>query len=73
MRYTENQSTDAIGEKSLDIIGEADKFNKWIYNTIHPFYIQVMRAFIYSCREKNYLASGYFRSFNLIPDIGQIL
>jgi SAM-dependent methyltransferase len=28
---------DEVGEKTLDIISEADKFNKWIYRTIKPY------------------------------------
>ena len=32
--FTEN---DYVGEKTLDVIAEADKFNDWMYNTIKPF------------------------------------
>ena len=33
-KFSEN---DYIGEKTLDVIAEADKFNQWMYNTIKPF------------------------------------
>ncbi len=29
--------TDKIGKDTLDVIGEADQFNKWMFHTIHPF------------------------------------
>ncbi|MEP6260716.1 MAG: methyltransferase [Gillisia sp.] len=32
-----NLVTDKIGKNTLDVIGEADKFNKWMYETILPF------------------------------------
>lgn len=34
---TDIQNPDKIGEKTLDIISNADKFNKWIYTTIAPY------------------------------------
>jgi SAM-dependent methyltransferase len=37
MPDTKQQSIEEVGEKTLDIIGGADKFNNWIYKTILPF------------------------------------
>jgi SAM-dependent methyltransferase len=37
MQQTKNHSIDEIGEKTLRIISDADKFNKWIFQTIIPF------------------------------------
>lgn len=32
-----NPVTDKVGKNTLDVVGEADLFNKWIFQTIHPF------------------------------------
>ncbi|WP_299888245.1 bifunctional 2-polyprenyl-6-hydroxyphenol methylase/3-demethylubiquinol 3-O-methyltransferase UbiG [uncultured Lacinutrix sp.] len=34
IKFEEN---DAIGEATLDVIAKADKFNRWMYETIKPF------------------------------------
>lgn len=38
MKATEN-SSDPTGHKTLDVIGNADKFNQWMYSAIKPFCI----------------------------------
>jgi SAM-dependent methyltransferase len=37
MQHSKKQVIDEIGEKTLDIISGADKFNNWIFKTILPF------------------------------------
>lgn len=32
-----NMVTDKVGKNTLDVIGEADLFNKWMFQTIYPF------------------------------------
>jgi SAM-dependent methyltransferase len=32
-----NSITDKAGKDTLDVIGEADRFNHWMYQTIYPF------------------------------------
>lgn len=33
----DNLLTDKVGKSTLDVIGEADQFNKWMFETILPF------------------------------------
>ncbi|MBZ9729733.1 class I SAM-dependent methyltransferase [Salegentibacter sp. JZCK2] len=32
-----NPVTDKVGKNTLDVVGEADLFNKWMFQTIYPF------------------------------------